>query len=78
MKIMLANGEVRDFSRAEMALIYNTYRFLTRKEYIEENWPGVDSTFVADHSILYEDKYNMIEDEAIEEAIDFWRKKEDN
>lgn len=72
--ITLSNGEVQAFSRADMVLIYNAYRFLTRKEYIEENWSGVDAEVVAAQSILYEDKYFMSEDTAIEEAI----AKEDN
>lgn len=79
--ITLSNGEVQTFSRADMALIYNTYRLLMRKEYIKtlrKHWSNTEIDFVARQSIFYESEYCMNEDDAIEEAIDFYEEEKEN
>lgn len=66
------NGSVVKLTMNDLRLAYREYRFLTKREYILENYPESEACVdeIAKRVIELEDNYHYREDDAIEQAFD--------
>lgn len=65
-------GPVVKLTMNDLSLAYREYRFLTKREYILENYPESEACVdeIAKRAIELEDSYHYREDDAIEQAFD--------
>lgn len=65
-------GPVVKLTMNDLRLAYREYRFLTKREYILENYPDAETCVdrIAARAIELEDSYHYREDDAIEQAFD--------
>ena len=65
-------GPVVKLTMNDLLLAYREYRFLTKREYILENYPESEACVdrIAARAIELEDSYHYREDDAIEQAFD--------
>lgn len=66
------NGSVIKLTMNDLRLAYREYRFLTKRDYILENYPESEARVdeIAKRAIELEDNYHYREDDAIEQAFD--------
>ena len=66
------NGSVVKLTMNDLRLAYREYRFLTKRDYILENYPESEACVdrIAARAIELEDSYHYQEDDAIEQAFD--------
>ena len=72
MRFRTEHGQTVDMTLNDLEEAYYEYRFLTKREYILENYPESEACVdrIAARAIDLEDKYNYREDDAIEQAFD--------
>lgn len=65
-------GPIVKLTMNDLLLAYREYRFLTKREYILENYPESKACVdeIAKRAIELEDSYHYREDDAIEQAFD--------
>lgn len=66
------DGSVVKLTMNDLLLAYREYRFLTKRDYILENYPEYETCVdeIARRAIELEDNYHYREDDAIEQAFD--------
>lgn len=65
------DGSVVKLTMNDLLLAYREYRFLTKRDYILENYPDSEACVdkIAKRAIDLEDTYHYREDDAIEQAF---------
>lgn len=66
------DGSVVKLTMNDLLLAYREYRFLTKRDYILENYPEYETCVdeIAKRAIDLEDSYHYREDNAVEQALD--------
>lgn len=66
------DGSIVKLTMNDLRLAYREYRFLTKRDYILENYPESEVCVdrIAARAIELEDNYHYREDDAIEQAFD--------
>lgn len=66
------DGSVVKLTMNDLRLAYREYRFLTKRDYILENYPESEACVdrIVARAIELEDNYHYREDDAIEQAFD--------
>lgn len=70
--ITTEDGTPINLTMTDLSRIYNIYRFLSTREYIQDNYFNLTSTeldTIAYRVIELENKYNYSENEAIKQAL---------
>ena len=66
------HGQTVEMTMNDLKDAYDEYRFLTKRDYILENYPESEACVdrIAARAIELEDNYHYREDDAIEQAFD--------
>lgn len=72
MRFRTEHGQTVDMTMNDLKDAYDEYRFLTKRDYILENYPESEAYVdrIAARAIELEDNYHYREDDAIEQAFD--------
>lgn len=72
MRFRTEHGQTVDMTMNDLKDAYDEYRFLTKRDYILENYPESEACVdrIAARVIELEDSYHYREDDAIERAFD--------
>lgn len=72
MRFRTEHGQTIEMTMNDLKDAYDEYRFLTKREYILENYPESEVCVdrIAARAIELEDNYHYREDDAIEQAFD--------
>lgn len=72
MRFRTEHGQTIEMTMNDLKDAYDEYRFLTKREYILENYPESETCVdrIAARAIELEDSYHYREDDAIEQAFD--------
>ena len=72
MRFRTEHGQTIEMTMNDLKDAYDEYRFLTKRDYILENYPESEACVdrIAARAIELEDSYHYWEDDAIEQAFD--------
>lgn len=72
MRFRTEHGQTVEMTMNDLKDAYDEYRFLTKRDYILENYPESEACVdrIAARAIELEDSYHYQEDDAIEQAFD--------
>ena len=72
MNFRTEHGQTVEMTMNDLKDAYDEYRFLTKRDYILENYPESEDCVdrIVARAIELEDSYHYLEDDAIEQAFD--------